>query len=246
MALKRPTFEASDVDTETGEVIESPAQAPASAPAVVQTQQVALPAKTSSGIRLTVSGQGKGFKKALAQFENAIDPTTLEFNTLNRVTVGLDGFSDEREVDLGKKIAMEMLSYNERFVVTTGAQNDKEADKLVKFSPDGKVTEDGTDVNEYIAYLKEQGYDKAAKKKYLALIGFLVYKDGNEIEPEDREIISVQIPPMSVALFTRYQMTHGVKVSQGVAEDSPILFLTQEKVKGDKTNYASINFSSKP
>ena len=251
MALRKPAFEGqeaeesvqvSNVATET--VVQDVKQ-PANEPAA--TAQAPVPAPQRSTAVATPTG-GK-YKPALTSYQNVIDPSSLEFDTFRRITVGLDGFSDENEVELGKRIKIQIMSWNERFVVTPGVQN-AEANEKVRYSLDGKVLDDGTLVTDYLKVLREvDGYDKAALKKYLTIYGFLA---GNEvkgemvdIDPAEREIVSVQVPPRSLPLFTRYQIETGVKVSQGVIAESDELVLTQEKVKGKTTTYASIKFSAK-
>ena len=254
MALRKPTFEGqeaqgveepavvSTVATETvAQDVKQPvndAVARDTTPATVQQRTTAVATPT-----------GGKYKPALTSYQNVIDPSSLEFDTFRRITVGLDGFSDENEVELGKCIKLQIMSWNERFVVTPGVQN-AEANEKVRYSLDGKVLEDGTLVADYLKVLREvDGYDKASLKKYMTIYGFLV---GNEIkgemveiDPAEREIVSVQVPPRSLPLFTRYQIETGVKVAQGVIAESDELVLKQEKVKGKTTTYASIRISAK-
>lgn len=195
----------------------------------------------------------KKFTPALEEYKNVIDPSTMDFDTFTRVTVGLDGFTDDQDVPLGKIIKIQLMSWNERYTVTAGEDN-AEANEKVRFSLDGK-TIDGTgeSVTEYLKVLREvDGYENASVKKYYALYGFLMqtsapdakgYPKVVDVDPVDRAIVSIQIPPRSVSLFTRYQITTGVKVSQGLIEPSDEIVLTQGKQAGKTKDYANIQFS---
>lgn len=241
-AAAAPEFE----DDSNVAVAEQPEVISASAPDPVQ-----APASTSNAIsaaKPTAVAIGAKYKPALEQFKNQIDPSTLDFDTFPRVTVGLDGFSDDKKAELGKKIVLRMMSWNERYIVTPG-KDDEEANALVKYSLDGK-TIDGTgeSVADYIKMLKEvEGYTDAACKKYYSIYGFMTAhsKEGqlDQIDPAEQPIVSIQVPPRSVSLFTRFQIEHGVKVAQGIVPETDLVLLTQEKTTGKTKAYASIKFS---
>lgn len=276
MALRnKPGFEAEEPNTttaqddggfeqcaNTGEAAEASAAAATAAatktttnataanePQHQETATALAPAKPQGGAVSAQVGAGR-FKPALADLQNVINPASLEFDTFRRITVGLDGFSDENETELGKKVKISVMSWNERFVVSPGVQS-AEANEKVKYSLDGHVCDDGTPVADYLKVLKDvEGYDKAAVKKYLTIYGFLIAtsadgKDLVDIPAEDREIVAVQVPPRSLPLFTRFQIEQGVKISSGILQPSDEMVLTQEKVKGKTTTYASIKFSAK-
>lgn len=208
------------------------------------TQAVAIAQKKGA---LAVS---KKFVGHLSDKENVFDPGSLDFNTFPRVTVGLDGFSDDTGRDLGKTIKIEVMSYNARFVASPGT-DDEAAKKLVRYSLDGKTIDssgddNGMSVHEYIRELKEvHGMKDAALKEYQAIYGFLTYANDADIAPEDFEIIALQVPPQSRALFTRHQMTHGIKVQRGTVQPSDIVVCRQSKQKGGNKTFALINFDAK-
>lgn len=214
---------------------------PAAAAAVQTAVAVAKPA----GLPAIV---GNKYKPALDEYRDQINPTSLDYDTFTRITCGLDGFSDDQKKELGKQLKLQIMSWNERFIVTTGEDND-EANALTRFSLDGKVI-DGTGqlVPEYIAHLVAEGYEDSCSKKYLSLYGFLVatWPNGQleDIPPADRAIVNVQIAPRSVSQFTQFQITHGVKVSQGIVGETDLLLLTQEKKDGKTKKYASIKFAA--
>jgi Fe-S-cluster formation regulator IscX/YfhJ len=257
MALRKPTFEGSednagaavegvvvDKTVETAPAVEQPAVIAAAeeAAAVVAEAKTAVAPVQKTALALG----GAKYQPALQEFKDQIDPSTLDFDTFPRVTVGLDGFSDDKDKDLGNVVKLKLMSWNERFIITPGVDND-EANALVAYSLDGKTIEaTGQSTADYLKYLMEtEGYKEASIKKYYAIYGFLVESNGAAVDPEDQSIVSIQVPPRSVSLFTRYQIERGVKISQGIVQPSDLLVLTMVKAKGKTKNYASIAFSAK-
>jgi hypothetical protein len=82
-------------------------------------------------------------------------------------------------------------------------------------------------------------------KHYMTIYGQLVESNGKEIPPEDREIIALQVPPQSRALFTRLQIESGIKIAQGVLQPTDILVCRQEKAQGKTQKFAIIKFAHK-
>lgn len=246
---------AETVDTVVAPAVET-AAAPAAAPVIenvasavpaandVQSAPLVVPPKTAIG------HVGTKPRRALEELEGLIDPSTLEYDTFRRITVALDGFKDEAKIKLGTRIKIELMSYNDRFVVSPGVKDD-EADKLVRYSRDGINLDDGSGTcDDYVKLLRDvNGYPKAETKRYLNLYGMLVATAKNEdapfgvIPPEDREIVTVQIPPKSYGKFSGYQLTSGVKVAMGVYQESNMLQLEAKSVVGRTAEYAEIGFS---
>lgn len=221
------------------------ADIPVANEASASTAVAAAPAPASTA----VGKPGIKFTPALQTLKNLIDPHGLDFDTFPRITVGLDGFSNDKKVVLGKEVKLQLLSWNERYVVTTGEQDDDEATALVRFSLDGNMLDDGTKtVKEYIDYLVSEGYDKSECKKYYALYGFLKgYKDEegkwHDVEEADQVIVAIQVPPRSIGKFTAYQVEMGIKVGRGILQESDEIMLKQEKAQGKSKAYAAIAFS---
>lgn len=256
MSLRKPAFEGQE-ETKSNTTAVAEDTKPATVGTVSDNAQVAAnqDAAETTGTAVAAPKQtalavGSKYKPALEGFKNLIDPSSLDFDTFRRVTVGLDGFSDEAEVEMGKRIKIQLMSYNDRFICSPGKQ-DAESNDLVRYSLDGK-TIDGTGelCADYIKKLVEvDGYEDASLKKYLNLYGFLVAVEEKgelkEIDPADREIVSIQVPPRSYSKFTRFQIEDGVKVSQGILQETDTVVLSQAKVKGKTTTYAEITFGRK-
>jgi hypothetical protein len=220
---------------------------PAAAAAAASAETAVVIAEAKAGA-LAVS---KKFIGALSDKENVFPPGTLDFNTFPRVTVGLDGFSQDDGKDLGKEIKIEVMSYNTRWVASPGDDSD-EAKKHVRYSTDGKFIasngdDNGQEVQAYIQELKvSHGYEDAGLKEYLSIYGFLTSANGESIPDEDRQIVELQVPPQSRVLFQRHQITEGVKIQRGIIKASDIVVCRQEKKNGTGTKkFALIHFASK-
>ena len=191
----------------------------------------------------------KKFSGALQNLENVFDPAGMDFNTFPRIVVGLDGFSSDSDDDLGKEIGLELMSYNTRYTLSPGV-DDEDAKQHVRFSLDGKTLDcpnnpeqHGMDCAAYLKVLKDvEGYDNAAMKEYVALYGFMTFAKGAIIDPAEREIVSVQVPPQSRALFTRFQVNQGVLIQRKLAPAHPGVRLLQEKQTAGTRKFASIKF----
>lgn len=213
-------------------------KAKATSTAVAQVKQHALATAT------------KKFVGALSNLENVFDPAQLDFNTFPRVVVGLDGFSSDSDDDLGKEIGLEVLSFNTRFTLSPGVDSE-EAKPHVRFSLDGKVldcptnpVEHGMAVVDYLEHMRTTlGYKEASMKEYVSIYGFMTFAKGAVIDPSEREIVGVQVPPQSRPLFDRYKINQGLLQSRGVAPKHAGIRCQQEKVTGGNRKYAQIKFA---
>ena len=167
------------------------------------------------------------------QLQNAIPTSELEnlgIGVFPRITVGLDGFSRDKTKELGKKIAVELLSWNYVWLVTTGEQSNDEANKLIRTSYDGKELKGGEgSVADYVKYLKEEGYDKTQVKQYAELYANLVWSEvGGDVKSDEQEIVQVSLSPQSVGQWGRYLLEGTLRQAKKI-EDTNIVTLVQEK-----------------
>ena len=251
--LKKPqtTFEADD-NIQDAEVISETQASNATAKAAAAETTNSKPsqvdvAKTSATLAVAAASAGTGLAKVGSKFveaftaqQNQFDPTSLDYDTFPRITVGLDGFSDTDSKEYGKEIVLQILSWNEHYSVSPGGAVNPETTKLLKYSLDGKtIDETGQPVAEYLAFLRDvEGYPEASVKKYISLYGTV---EGGDY---DGHMVSVQIPPRSVPKFQGHRIAQGVAISRGKAEADERVKLTQVKVDGKSAKYAAILFSA--
>ena len=222
MALRQPVAPAFESDEVTVDQ-PSPSEAPET-----PTNLTPAPAMTTG---TAVSPLTAG--TALKQLQNAIPPSELEnlgIGVFPRITVGLDGFSRDKTKELGKKIAIEVLSWSYVWLVTTGEQNNDEANKLIRSSYDGKNLKAGEgSIEEYVKYLKSEGYDKTSVKQYAEVYANVVWSESlGDVSVDEREIVQVSLSPQTVGQWGRYLLESGLRRAKGV-EDSNVVTLTQEK-----------------
>lgn len=251
-----PAFEAED-----GNVINGTATAVAEPAAAAPTEEAKASADASAKVEASTAigkaqasavgavAVGGKFKAALVDYQNVIaieDLENLGVGTFPRITADLSGLVMDKTKELGKVAKIELLSWNYRYIVTPGVDND-EANALVRYSYDG-VTLIGTgeNVKDYLQQLKEvDGYDKATVKTYVELWGNLASVNGEDVAPEDRQMVQVQLSPQSVNQFKRFQLELGVKSARGVAPSSNIVVITANKKELNGNRFGYMEFSSK-
>lgn len=164
----------------------------------------------------------------IKQLQNAIPTTELEnlgIGVFPRITVGLDGFSRDKTKEMGKKIAVELLSWSYVWLVTAGEQGD-EANKLIRTSYDGKELKGGEgSVADYVKWLKEEGYDKAQVKQYAEVYANLIWSEvGGDVAADEQEIVQVSLSPQTVGQWGRFMLESGLRRAKGI-EDSNVITL---------------------
>lgn len=251
--LTKPSFEDDDANTTTVETTTATAETQAEKTAAAAAQATGTPAdvdvaKTSATTAIAAAKTGgllakvgSKFVQAFEEQKNQFDPRSLDYDTFPRITVGLDGFSDDSQTEYGKELTLQILSWNETHSVSPGGPITPESTKLVRYSLDGLVIDEtGESTHDYVKRLIEvEGYTDASIKKYVALYGMVV---GGTHEGR---MVSVQIPPRSVAKFSGYRIEQGVKIASGQVEaGADIIKLTQIKVDGKSAKYAAVQFSA--
>lgn len=228
-----PVFEAPEVGALEIPVagLEPEAEAPA--------QQVAEAAKTTSTAiakaKTSAVSAPRKLVGAFSDLQNVIaleDVESMGVGAFPRVTVDLGGFMLDKE-EIGTEIRLELMSWNFRYMVTTGA-NDEEAKKKVKISYDGEtVMGTGERIADAVAAFKEEGYEKAECKTYADLWGSLAFKGGEDIAPEDRPIVQVQLSPESLKKFKAFQTEVGFKAGKGLIDLANALLITIKSNRGE-------------
>lgn len=245
MALRNnPTAAAKPVDnTPPFEAEDSETEMPASVTSVAPANDALAIAPASSDI-VALDTRGS----TLGKLQNALPVEVLEslgMGTFPRITVGLDGFSLDKVHELGKRITIEVLSWNYVWLITTGEQNNPEANKKIRTSYDGENLKDGNNtIDGYIAELKREGYDKAGKRQYGEIYCNLISSDvRGEVKPEDREIHQISVSPQSVAQWMGFMLSAVVRRNSLGIADSPRVLLTQAKKVNGPNAYGIIKFS---
>lgn len=192
-------------------------------------------------------------KTAMKGLQWAIPASDLEMMGIGvfpRITVGLDGFSRDKETELGKRIKVAVLSWNPVWLVTAGEQDDPEANKLIRSSYDGINLMRGEGlVQDWLKKLKNDDYEKASVKNYIEIYcNLLEYEDakGNAVvvDGDEQEIMQVSLSPQSVGQFQRYMLESGLRLNRGIVDDTVVVMTQNRKVLNNK-KFGFATFSPK-
>jgi hypothetical protein len=238
-------FEQDDTVTTASQAEAKTAEAPKAAPsqeqvdAAAKATGTALAAAKSTAVAVT----GK-VVTALAEYKDQIP--RLDFGVLPRLVGSNGNLMDPDKKLLGSKIKLQLVSFNDEFVVSPGDDSD-EAKEAVRYSADGKVLDGtGESVDEYLKQLREvDGYEKAAVKQYCHLVGILLEA---EKDPSNlvNQMVLVSLSPQSRNSFEGHKLQLAVKLrlAQVNGTQAPtgldILTITAEV----KTNRANQTFTT--
>jgi hypothetical protein len=224
----------------------APTAAPAAAaPEAAKAAQRQLVAASSQALASPL----KSVQTTLEGLKDVIGGSDLEamgIGVFPRITVGLDGFSIDKSKDLGKQIKVEVLSWNYVWLVTTGEQNDSEANKLIRTSYDGVNLKNGEGlVTDYVAHLKSEEYDKATCKQYVEIYANLLSsEEKGDVDPENQAIHQISVSPQSVGKWAAYQLETKMRKLKGIADSNIVVLNAEKKILGPN-KFGIINFAAK-
>jgi hypothetical protein len=245
-AAPAANFESQDEGGDTA-VVEDEVSAPAveaAAPEVVTSATRAVQAAASRALGSPLNK----VNTVIEGLKDVISGDQLEsmgFGVFPRITVGLDGFSIDKTKDLGKVIHIELHSWNYVWLVTTGEQNNSEADKLIRTSYDGVNLKGGEGtVADYVKHLKGLDYEKATSKQYVEMYANLVWSEEKGDVPVDEQVIhQISVSPQSVGKWGAYNLETKMRKLKGIADGNLITLTGDKKVLGNN-KFGVITFST--
>jgi len=205
------------------------------------TQAIAVAASTS----LAAQPPGRKFTAALQDFSYQISLDDIRSIGLAapRVLVDQGGFSLDGK-DLGKELHVQLLSYNPRYLVSPGVDND-EGKEAVRYSYDG-VTIDGDTqtLKDYLNELKASDYPDASIKEYFDLWAVVVGPTGSSAAgPVIGETVVIQLSPQSAGKFKFFQVSLGIQISRGTAQATDTIRMVAERATSGKNVFGRVAFS---
>jgi hypothetical protein len=238
MALRNANAKFEDQEAGGAAVADAPAaSAAAPAPAAQAPKTTAVATAPTAGGALMASALKRN--TALDDLQNVIDGSMLEtmgFGAFPRVTVDTGGFAMDKTKPLGRKIEVELMSWNFVTLITTGEKDNKEADKLIRSSYDGINVVGGGTVEEYLKQLKVDGYDKASTKKYIELYANLLWTaELGEVAPDDQRMVQISLSPQSVNRWGPFLLDARIRSSKGVAVSPRMVLGSERKTIGANT-----------
>lgn len=241
MSLLKKTEDAAttttDTNTDFDKHVESTADA--AAPAAAPATSTAVAARATAGALATAGNRVN--VNIIAGLKNALP---VDFNTLDAVQAVQGRFrTKEGEKPLGETIEMELLSWQESWVVSP---NDKKADKkLVKFSDDGVTAKDGTDLKAHLQELLADGFKDAKLSKRATIVGALWAAEKDT--PLIGNLIQIDLSPQSLNQFLRYQANSTFRLKLGKVSEEGVkrVKLTAVAAKGpNDTDYTRVEFDT--
>lgn len=229
-AESNATFESDDVVTSTKTSAESATAmvaTPASAPAVAATQSPAAVALTQA-------------RDAFDQFRNALP---VEYNTLDQIIASNGNFVErETKTVLGDTVHFDLLSFQDSFVVSP--EDDNAPGEIVRYSNDGVVCSDGSDVKEHLYWLHQNGYPKARLKQRVVVVGAVT--SAAKTDKFNGQLVQFDLSPASRTLWQRFAISAAYGLTTGrvtAAQVSKVKAEALLKSRGNDT-YTVASFST--
>ena len=205
------------------------------APAATTAAATAAPATTAVATQTTRAVSTAKAVVTQNVLSDKKDAFYVEFDSMPRLAAEQGSFTlkDSSEADLGAEIKMELMSYQESWVASP---NDKKADvELVKYSDDGVTSKDGVDLQQHVADLKEQGYDKAKIAHRCIIVGELL-SAGPAGADLVGNLIQVDLPETGRRSFNAYTLQASWAVGKGRKTAAEAAVLTLKAVKEKSRN----------
>lgn len=226
----KPTFE---TETETSAVAET----------VKVTNQKLSTTKPSSEVVVEPAKSAVIAPKVnLRVMESFKDAMVVDYNTLNQIIATNGNFVDrETKTVLGDKIAFELLSYQDSYVVSP---NDDDApEDMVRYSNDGKVCSDGTDVEEHLKFLKDAGFPKSSLKQRVVVVAAV--QSATKTDKFNGQLVQFDLSPASRVQWNRHTANVAYALSIGKLKPEQLSFVTAETTlqqKGTNT-FTQVQFN---
>lgn len=213
----------------------------ASAPEQAAAQTTAVAAKATGGAVVTSIAKANPY----TALKNAI---RVDYNTLPALMATNGNIQHKKTKKLmGDTIGLELISIQDHWVMSPGGDsNDDESLQYLKYSDDGVLTRDGESMAEAVKAAKDAGYDKAAIKKRLILVGAIF--DGGKLPDLVGEVVQIDCAPNTANNFNQHQISTAYKVGKGLAtaERALMLKLTAEVKDERKLQWTELSFSIWP
>lgn len=144
------------------------------------------------------------------------DAFKVDWNTLHRIQASNGNFLDveSNKAAIGTEIVLEPMSFQANFQISPGTDDDDDI-QYVRYSDDGETTTEGENCMDYVAAMKEAGYEQCKMTERLIIAGTLV---GGSL---DGKLVQINLPPTSKSQFDRFRMQASIDISKGkkTAED---------------------------
>jgi len=241
------------------------AASPAAAPSEPAESPAAAPVQPTT---VTAVGQGHPVNRGLVRagtaggalstavtkappvLDDIKDAMRVDFDTFIRLKAGVGDVQDNDGVSFGKVIEMTLVSWQDNWDVSPG-EDSEEAKALVKYSDDGIVLNDGTNmlVTDYVNQLKAADWKNANIKKKATLVGILEGAE-NGTHPVVAallgNVVALSLSSQGRKTFDRYRFDRTIKIQMGKAspEGAEKVTITAHAKKNGKNNYTLLEVTA--
>ncbi len=235
------------VDTTARDVTPGPAAvAPPAAPPVEPVEQVATTTAVAAAPNRAVSTAVAGKARDVLS-ENFKDALRVDWNTLHRLQANQGQFLDleNNKAAIGDKLVLEIMSFQDNWQISPGT-SDPTAAEYVRYSDDGKTTNQGEDCAEYLAALKEAGYTEAKMTQRVTIAG--VIEQCTKTPAFEGKMIQIDLSQTSRGLFDRYRFQVALDIQKGRRNEDGInrvLMETNVQTRGNNS-WTTVSFNYAP
>lgn len=204
----------------------------------------AAPAAASTSTAVAVKNNNAvAIAENLRKLEAMKDALPVEYNTLAQMTAQQGNIMDrETKTVLGDTVVFEVLSYQDSFVVSP--EDEDAPDDVVRYSNDGVICSDGTDVQVHLTWLKENGYPKARLKQRVIVVGAV--QSAAKTDAYNGTLVQFDVAPSSRVQWQRYlaNAAYGLKIGK-YTEDTVNKVKVETKLAqgGGNNTYTLMQFS---
>lgn len=208
-------------------------------------EAVAQRALATASVSTAVSTAVKpaAIKNQLAEMKNVFE---VDWDSLPRISAesGSFVFKDDSALNLGDEIEIRLLSFQDNYVCHTGNINDDI--KHVKWSRDGKVSDDGTNMLAWLEHLKSQNFKDARIDHRLVVVAELLTVKGGQTNERCEELVQFDFPVTARKSFNTHNLQISYKIDRKKMREEDRYFMKLKAVparNADNKSYTKINVS---
>jgi hypothetical protein len=188
--------------------------------------ETAVAVKPASAMAVAVAS-----KVDLRVMDSFKDAMTVDYNTLSQVIATNGNFVDrESKTIMGDTVVFTLLSFQDSYVVSPN--DDNAPDDVVRYSNDGKICSDGTDVQEHLAFLKENGFPKASLKQRVVVVAAI--EGAAKTDKFNGTLMQFDLSPASRTQWMRYTANVAYGLSVGKFKPEQVSRVKAETVLSQK------------
>lgn len=195
----------------------------------------AAPPAAAANVPAVQATGAVALRAAKGAFEAFRDALRVDYNTLDQIVASNGNFVErENRTVLGDVVAFDLLSFQDSYVVSP--EDDEAPKETVRYSDDGLVCSDGTDVKDHLDWLRANGYPKARLKQRVVVVGAIT--SAAKTEKFNGQLVQFDLSPASRTMWQRFvaNVTYGLTTGRITQEQvSKVKAEAQLKSRGSDT-----------